>query len=250
MFDVVGHGECFTDAGTTPLCASLTFAIAPTAGSNLAVEISVTQGVRTCGNLVQPINSVTYNASAIGIVTVQTTPWDGCNDGGNNENRISQYYLLNENTGSNNIVITPTATEYTIAGTATALQGVDQVTPIISGHSGVVTKPGADNGPATVTVTTAVGEMIVDHLCDGTSVGPAGTNQTNNYSENNTHTTCSSQGTSTKLGANGGTMSWTVGVGDTWGITAISFAAAASAASPITPSLNIYNGVIRGAVVR
>lgn len=228
VYDVTGHGECLhLNSGPTD-CSSLTYPIAPNAGSNRIVVIGMANG-GPC-DTTATISNLTYNGSATGITNQTTRTWDGCGNGGAADAQIDQYYLLNENTGANNVAITLSQAVWGLVSTANSFTSVDQTNPVTNSNTNSANAP--NSGPATVTVTTAGTDVIVDEVCDGTSVGAVGADQTQNYTESDSHAVCQSQATSTQLGSAGGVMSWSVGAGDTWGITAISLRAASGVYVP------------------
>ncbi len=236
-YDTIGHGSCQRVSGSTPLCTNLTYSVSPNSGSNRALVIGVSIG-SICGTVDVSISSITYNGSSTGINNQTSAAFDGCADGGN-DTLGAQYTLVNEGTGANNIVITPTITSHNIVSTATALQGVDQASPVR--NSNITTYQAPSGTTATVTVTTAIGDLIVDFITNGTDMdGAVGADQLSKYTETNNHSTAGSFGTSVQDGVNGGVMSWTI-TSDMTSISAVSMRAAAAAVISVPVHKTVFN---------
>ena len=148
------------------------------------------------------VNSVTYGGQALTLIGSQDDP------GGSS--RVELWYLLAPPTGTNDIVATFADTTRAIGG-ATSWSGVNQTTPL-----GTAVFASGSDGSATVTVTSSVGEVVVDALSANGNTATPGTGQTQRWNLNQGGLTGAG---SSKDGAAAVTMSWTVT--DNWAIGAV-----------------------------
>ena len=127
-------------------------------------------------------------------------------------------------TGANTVVIAAGGTNTGAA--AISVVGVDQTTPVTDASA----TTGADT-TASITLTTANGEMLVDVLAYYAVTSSAGADQTERWNQHENDSGSEGSVGSTQAGDDGGVMSWSLGNTINWALAAVSFAAA-SAASP------------------
>ena len=171
----------------------------------LIVGVSLNNGA---GN----VNSVTYGGTALVRIGSRT-------DGGLNT-KIEIWKLVAPASGTANIVVTLSAAKRIVAGSV-SFTGVDQTTP----NGAFASNVGA-NATATVNVTSATGELVIDTFATQGDSGPAtvGGGQTQRWNRN-TGTNDGNEvlgGGSTEPGAPNVTMSWGLGQAQDWSIGAVS----------------------------
>jgi len=155
------------------------------------------------------VSGITYNSVAL------TKIWEKVQGGTKNS---SGWLLVAPATGSNTVEVTFASSTSTWAGGQGAcavsfngaLQSTTQNTPVTAGNY---------SGTATVTASTATGEIVVDCVKTGSSV-TIGADQT--FRE-----TFGNFGCSTQAGSDGGVMSWTLST-QNWAIGAVSIKPAPS----------------------
>lgn len=228
-----------TDANSGASVSSLTYSHTVGTGDNtvLVVGGSVSSSCNSAPN----ISGVTYaGASMVQEVYLDDPDPVGCNNAGDS----GMYTKTAPTVGANNVVVTLVGATNTISqihSSANSFFGVDQSDPTRSGN----TNSGL-NTAATVTVTTLSGDVLVDHVCNGTSVGTVGADQTERTKQNvNISATCNNSASSTQNGADGGGMTWTVS-NDVWLISSVSLTpAAAAGGQTILRKAVIRSGTIR-----
>ena len=202
--------------------STLTYAIDGTSGDCL--EVGAGLGDATFSSRV--VSGVTYAAASL-------TKVDNAKHGTSGEAWLG--YKLAPATGSNNVVVTYSGA----AGASDAqhsaallLSGVDQTIPV-----GTPAKSDGDSNAQTVTVTSAVGELVIDSGSHGSGYTARGGGQTGIPNADGWININGSSGGgngawSYESGAASVVMSWTV-VADQWQVVAVSFKPAAGG-PPIT----------------
>ncbi len=189
-----------------PLVSSVTYALT-TAGTDRVLIVSVGLGINDCGGTTVPtVSGVTYFGVALTRITsIVGTP---C---GANTTRSEQWRLIDPATGTNNVVVTlsaATVSGQTIHSGAMAFSGVDQTTPVraFAAASGTGTS-------STVTVTSAVGDMVVNTVGQGNIITAPGGGQTQRFLNNvsNSTTINNSAGSTAPGAASSVAMTWTFG---------------------------------------
>jgi hypothetical protein len=150
--------------------------------------------------------------------------------------RISLWYLVAPGAGANDVVATATASGkiYVVSASYT---GVHQTTPF--GTAGLAASADAVDNSATVTVSSAVDELVVDLLFvpyGATTGRTVGANQTIRAACDDNSTTGNCLDMSSEAGASDVTMSWSFTSNHEWGIFAVPLKPSAPAASFI-PSI-------------
>ncbi len=119
------------------------------------------------------------------------------------------WYIATSGVSSKNVVITLSGSEssvgnYTLDGAATSFINVNTAAPF----RGFASKSGGNDGTSpSVTITSAVNDLVFDAACNGTAFTSSG--QTNNWMTNYTQATaCGAAAVSTEVGASSVTMSW------------------------------------------
>lgn len=190
----------------TTLASSLTFSHTVT-GSNLALGVGVEFGDT---GLVRTVSSITYNAVNL------TKPAGGTSYNGTSI-RSELWYLANPASGANNVVITLSASvDGELIGGAVSMTGVDQATPV-----GTAANATGQSTTPTVTVTSAVDEMVMDSVAYNLTTGATpGAGQTERW-ERLASLTNSGVG-STEAGAASVVMDWTTLLSD-WATVGLPF---------------------------
>ena len=219
------------DASAVGGSSSLTYSHTVGVGSDTALVVggSVSSSCDSAPN----ITSVTYAGDSMtNEVYVDDPDPSGCANAGDS----GIYTKTNPATGANNVVVTLAGTNGEIHSSANSFFGVNQTDPTSAGN----TNFGFDTA-ANVTVTTQSGDVLVDHVCNGNSVGTVGAAQTERTKQNNnTEATCNNSASSTQDGVDGGAMTWTVG-NDLWLISSVSLTPAeAGAPAAITPQRRAF----------
>jgi hypothetical protein len=159
------------------------------------------------------VNTITYGAASLTKGTI--TPASRANA------RAELWYLLNPASGTATITVT-TAAGVRFAAGAASFFNVDQGNPI--GTSNAATSAGSTT--ASVTVTSAAGELVVDNLAKNNTTEAATKNasQTQLWYDQTTNATPLNNeigGGSSKPGAASITMSWTWATSRPWAIVAV-----------------------------
>jgi hypothetical protein len=211
---VAHDGEAnVTAAGTS--ASTITFSAKTTAGSDRIGILSIAIANAAV------ITSVTWNGSNMTQAVSAQNPTD---------NRYAViYYIINPPTAASDIVVSTSApTDY--VGVVSSYSGAHQTT-----QDGDTSSASGTTTPATVDVTSASGEMVVDALYFiGAGTSPSvGADQTQNGNSN--------QGTwhgasSREAGAATTTMSWTLTSSTRWTIVGFSIRATASGSTTVTPT--------------
>jgi uncharacterized delta-60 repeat protein len=186
-----------SSAATSGTASSLTWSHTIDNGTNriLTVSLSLTAGQAT---------SVTYGGTAMTLVGRYT---------GIHSHTSEIWQLLAPTVGTANIEATFNTTTQALGG-GVAFNDVDQSSP-----TGTFQGASADSGTASVTVTSAVGDMVIDTLfVDLPTTVTALTGQTENWELANGRT----GGGSMESGAASVVMSWTISNPDEWNIAAVS----------------------------
>lgn len=141
----------------------------------------------------QPITGVTYAGQALTLIGGRSDP--------NDDSRIELWYRLAPATGTNSVQVTFSVVGNAVAG-ATSWTGVNQTTPL-----GAFVSANGISATATVNVSSATGEVVVDTLANkGGGPPTAGTGQTQRWSAEQGNV---GGGGSHEPGAATVTMSWT-----------------------------------------
>lgn len=203
-----------TDAGSTSSFSHTTGSCA-----NRFLWLVVTTNAATPPTL----SSATYNGVGLTVLDSQAA----------NVRNVSVAYLKAPATGSNTLSLTLSAAADETQAAVVTYCGVDQSTPI--GTQAKAT--GADAGPATVNVSSAAGELVVDGVMIGANTGQSATvgggqTQRVNFCYNSN---CDEMitGASEEAGAGTTTMSWTMGQVAYWAIIAVPLKPAATTQRPI-----------------
>jgi len=206
--------------------SSLSFSHTVNSGSNriLLVGVHTRDGNTT-------VNSVTWGTGSACAGTCDPTTClcaltlVGLAVAPGNKNMVQIWQLLAPPVATANVTITINPAKNIAAG-AVSYFGVDQTTPLGT----PVTNAGTAS-PATVTVSSARGELVVDAVSvDGDALSlTAAAGQTQQYNtETGTKGGNIIAGGSTKAGAASVTMSWTLGTNKDWSIIAVALKPAAA----------------------
>lgn len=186
--------------------ASLTYPLTIPAGTDRALIVSVQLG-SNCATAVPTVSGVTY--AGVALTRIRTIAGTPC---GLATTRSEQWRRIAPATGTNNIVVTlSAATGFTIHSGAMAFTGVAQTTPVRASAAARGT-----GTSSTVTVTSAVDDMVVNTVGHGCGITAAGQTQRflNNVSCGNTLD--NSAGSTAAGAAPSVAMTWTFGVSDEW----------------------------------
>lgn len=167
------------------------------------------------------VQSVTYGGVAMTNVGTAT----------NGAQISSMWRLIAPATGANNVVVTLSGGGTDIVAVATSYTGVDQTTPL-----GTPVTATGNSVTASVAVTSATGEIVVDSVSSnlGTlTVGEGQTQRGNGVGGDN------QGGSSTEPGATSVTMSWTIGSSSAWASVGVSI-------KPIVVSTTLADGIDPG----
>ncbi len=157
----------------------------------------------------RPVASVTFKGVALSFL--------GARNNDDNATRVELWYCVAPPTGSGTVVVTRTAGDETVAGAVT-LTGVDQNAPLGGFVSGAST--GSGSSTATVALTSAAGELVVDAVAvKGGSTLTVGGGQTPRY--NRRYDEDVTGAGSTEPGAASVTMSWTRSSAAKWALGAV-----------------------------
>ena len=179
---------------------TLTFPADVNGASNFLLVAIATQGF--AGTPL--ISSVMYNGVALTFGTTSLKSFD---------TRVGMWYMATSSVGTKNVVITAAGAEAMIMSVATAFSGVNASTPI----RGFASNDSPGSGTASVSISSATNDLVVDMVCDGTSVDSSSQTAYAGMTGNSGHS-CYNVGASTQAGAASVTMTWAVGSGsgDTW----------------------------------
>lgn len=204
-FDATGEQDKYTTSGT-----SITFTHT-CSGSNRLLLVAVAWQAITPGALV----GITYNGDALTKITGATKTFNWAHT------VVELWYLIAPDTGGAYDVVITSANTVFLQGTSSSYNGVHQTTPF--GTAAVAGIDDPAGSPATVNVSSATGELVVD-ACNLPMVGgtvTAGANQTKRASSYEPVTTGSSLSQSEEAGAESVTMSYTYTGSEPWGIVAV-----------------------------
>ncbi len=212
------------DTVTTDTSSSSPMTIEHTvSGTDRLLVVAISQG-----NLNSPVASLTYGGTSLTALGTESA----------GPPRIEMWYLLDPLVGTADVVVTfsGTPSDGAVVGVMT-LTNVNQTTPL----GPFVSKAG--NGTASVDVTSAEGELVIDILAKDTPNSPAvGSGQTKKWSQafNNAHGALS-----TRPGAETVTMAWWSA--DDWAIGAVSVKPLdAESINYIDTTANSFTGALRG----
>lgn len=168
-------------------------------------DLILVVGVETSS--AEAATGVTYNGIALTLIDAQDAAALFC--------RSELWYLIAPATGANDIVVTMAGSATYIVGGATSWTGVDQSTPL-----GTAAKATGSASPATVDVTSAAGEVVLDAACAiagvTMTVGASQTSQWNLLAGGVLRGAGSSEG-----GAGTVTISWTLSASALWATVAV-----------------------------
>lgn len=194
---------------------AIAFDASPSAVTGSAVETKTWAHTCTGSNLILIVGlafrstvssvSVTYNGVAMTSV--------GDTAAGPTGGVVYMFRLVNPATGANNVVANWTTASNMVGGSM-SFTGVSQSDPI-----GTPTTATGTASPATTTVSSATGELVVDALSSNAVLPSVGADQTTRYGP--TLSTNVYGAGSTEAGASSVTMSWTFGSAANWGIVAV-----------------------------
>lgn len=189
------------DAATTGTAAgagSLTFSHSVGAGgADRLLVVAVSIDNRT-------VTGVTYGGTAMTSVGSAT-----------NGAQVSHMWrLIAPATGANNVVVTLSGGGTDIVAVATSYTGVDQTTPL-----GTAATATGTSTTASVAVTSATDELVVDSVSSNLGTLTVGAGQTQ---RGNTTAGDNFGGASEEVGATSVTMSWTIGSSSAWASVGVS----------------------------
>jgi Tfp pilus assembly protein PilX len=167
--------------------------------------------------------TATYGGTSMTLVGQQFTTGDS---------RMAMFSLVNPPTGAKTVTVTFSVAVNSAVGGSVSMTGANQTTPTGTFVSAVCSSGGSCTTTPSLTVTSVVGEMVIDTLQYDNNAGSitpgAGQNQRWNLSQNNYG------GGSTEVGAASVAVSWTAGSGDNWAYGAVSVKAAPPISAFIT----------------
>jgi len=201
-FDAVGPSSAGT--ANPSLTPSLSWSHT-CSGSNRLLVVGVAVG--TTGSDASFVTTATYNGVAM--TSISKVHSDNQTNG-----YIQMFYLVNPDSGSNTVAITNNS-NCDLAGGSVSFTGVDQSTPLDS----PVTNFG-DGTSGSVSVSTNVGDMVIDATCNGSGFSSGGSTQTNRWLINDNSNTAAGNGaSSTAAGVAGSvSMGYTGFSSDWWGL--------------------------------
>ena len=177
--------------------SSLTFSHTP-AGSNRWLFV----GAGGLGFPAIPtVTGVTFNGVAM------TNLWSGRYNDASLDIRTTGWGLIAPAASAQNVVITYSGSQAEAAGTAVSFTGVDQTTA-----TGTAATATGTTDPATVNVSSAADEIVVDFVYFAQPAITAGASQTSRNEQENINF-ASAGGSSTEPGGTTVTMSWSAGTG-------------------------------------
>jgi hypothetical protein len=218
-FDAVGPSSAGTGLNGTSSTWSHTCT-----GVNRLLTVGVAIGLSDDTNSTV---AVTYNG-----VSMTSAGLIHSGGAGSASGYVQIFYLLAPATGANTVLVSHkvsgVATLADIEAGSVSFTGVDQVTPV----SGIVTN-GNIGASGSVSVTSAVGNMVVDAFCCGSGFGTGTSGQTNRWLTNfNSSTAAGSGAQSTAAGTSSVSMSYTFN-SDSWGLVAMNVSAVVASAIPV-----------------
>jgi hypothetical protein len=185
-------------------CSSLSYSL--TVGSSGTNRLLLVGAVISggSGGGAPTVSSVTYGGQNLTQIATYLNQ-DPQEPGDANQARVDQWYLVAPPIGAHNVVVTTSsAPPGGIWSGATSLTGVSQTTPIRDNNQA----DAEEVGNATVTISSAANDLVVDTVCAGTSVGTP--SQTSLYLLNTDGgNACDNIGGSSQAGAGSVTMTWT-----------------------------------------
>jgi len=152
-------------------------------------------GAGNSSGTIATVSGITFNSVAMTVVFSLTDDAPAA--------RSSLYRMVNPPTGSLTVAVTYSATQDEVGGASCSFTGVDQVTPIDTPATNFGT-----TSPATVAVTSATGDLVVDCVYWVRTAITVGALQTSRQEQENIGG-FSSLGMSTEPGGATITMSWT-----------------------------------------
>lgn len=201
-------------SGQTTNATSITVAHT-CSGSDRVLFVGV--GWSTGPEAMASVTGVTYNGVALTqIWEIIDSPTDHANAG---------WYLIAPATGTNNIVVTFASAMDEICAGGISFTGAHQTSPL-----GTFQTANGTTGNATVNVSSAADEIVVDNCYVGQNGITVGAGQTQRWQQANIGS-YSTGGGSTETGAATTTMSWTITSGNPWNIGAVPIKPAGAAAS-------------------
>lgn len=162
------------NTGTSTSATSLTFSHTPGSGSDRLLIVTVAVGGTDTGGTTATVSGVTFGGTAMTLVGSRSNPTSGTA-----EARSYMYRLVNPGSAAANVVVTATGACTMVAG-ATTFNGVNQTTPL-----GTYVSAGGTGTSASVTVTSATGELVIGHVgwdSSPTISLPSGSGQTSLHS--------------------------------------------------------------------
>ena len=200
--------------------------------TSITVNLNVGAGTNRLLIVGVSINRLNNNALAVNTVTdgASTLSFLGSQADAGSDRIVEMYSLVAPPTGANSIVVSFSNVTTTNIGAvvgAASFAGVDQGTPL----GAFTSAAGASGTNPTVTVTSGVGQMVIDTIAiTGNRTANPGTGQTTRWNRNdgnnNTNTDVYGFG-STETGAATVTMSETLSGTSTWAMGAVSILPAA-----------------------
>jgi hypothetical protein len=189
-------------------------------------------GIENSGTIFDaPPSTVTYNGDSL--TEIQSVTGDG---GGTRATMtISTWGRINPDAGTHDLVATWADTQTDLICGGATLSGVHQSSPLGTPNAGQ-----ADNGPATVDVTSATGELVLATVHAMSFALTEGAGQTGLWSQTGTTNSNGGGEGSSEAGASTVTMSWTIGASgfdDRWLISGVSIKPPGGAATAPTRSL-------------
>ena len=211
--DAVGPSASGTTANGTSLSWSHT-----ASGTDRLVLVGVSVGV--ISDTPHTISSVTYGGQAMTSVDRQET-----NNNVGDSGYVELFSLVNPPTGAQTIVVTKASTACDILGGSISFTGVDQTTPLVTANE---VSAGGTANPISLTVTSSVGNMVVDAVCKGSALAaPTGSGMTNRILRNvNAGSGAGNLSMSTKAGAASNVLTYANSDSEFWGIIGVDVKAA------------------------
>jgi hypothetical protein len=215
--------------------SSLTYALTVgAAGANRFLFVGVSNDSGTLAT----VSTVTYAAAGL------TQKWSFTFSSAGLNYRNSGYFMVAPATGGNNVVVTLSDADAELSSGAMAFTGVDQTTPLATQATATGTA-----SPATVDVSSATDDVVVDNVCTGFSSMVVGANQTSRWEQESIGRGTAGSG-STEAGAGTVTMSWTLTAGfdNGWTIGAvpIKMSGAAGIVGRLGSSKLLRGGILAG----
>lgn len=197
-----------------------------TSGNNRLLVVSLAFGISGGGSA--PTVSVTYGGvTMMSFGRVHTISGE---DDSDTSGFVEMFYLVAPPKGTNTVSVTFNSVNGTMEAETGSISftGVDQTNPIAHSNSGI-----GNSGAPSISVTSAVGNMVVDILGSGTTITGSGGSQSNRWLKNVDSQTGAGNGAqSTRNGAASPvTMSYTTG-NDVWGLIALDLHSAPTLVKP------------------